>query len=47
MWEGAPDLSDIELATLTLAMSPDPPKVKHNPDVALNEIEFDTPDLYE
>uniref|UniRef100_A0A2D4G4U6 Uncharacterized protein n=1 Tax=Micrurus corallinus TaxID=54390 RepID=A0A2D4G4U6_MICCO len=39
---GAPDTSDVELAMPNLATPPQPPKVKHNSDTALNEIEFDT-----
>ncbi|ETE68016.1 hypothetical protein L345_06194, partial [Ophiophagus hannah] len=43
---GAPDTNDVKLATPTLAMPPPSPrKIKHNPDAALNAIEFDIPGL--
>uniref|UniRef100_A0A8C6YB93 Epithelial cell transforming 2 n=1 Tax=Naja naja TaxID=35670 RepID=A0A8C6YB93_NAJNA len=41
---GAPNTSDVELP-LSWPRPPQPPKIKHNPDVPLNEIEFDTPDI--
>ncbi|ETE65075.1 hypothetical protein L345_09157, partial [Ophiophagus hannah] len=42
-WQSSQATIGVELATPTLAMPTPAPEVKHNPDAALNENEFDTP----